>query len=375
VAPERYLVYDLQAMPTMRNCLFAALGAVLAAMAFSSIPAHSQAAPLPLGVIHRRSITPLSSCPAGYYPGMSCFKGEVDDCPSTVNLGFTYGFKNPSTEPVGTIVFLEGGGGTSAYLDPTFPQKYLEHGYQVVYLAWDADWEFSDGTTGTSIKNAACRPATFINYIYENLYTKGGMCAQADSAGSAAVAYSLAWYGSANYLDNVELLSGPVFGNIEQGCVVPHAPTVNVCATGQYGCNGAQWPDPPFYVDGDQGEVGQWSGQHTCNKGATTTQTANSAWKSMSIVDGTNNPSFNYPQTALAGYLCSNIDSVQNNSAAQGEFFYQQFTGPRQTAGYSVTRIDNCNGVEGVSSGTTPQGESGFDAISEHMLSACVQRH
>jgi hypothetical protein len=95
----------------------------------------------------------------------------------------------------------------------------------------------------------------------------------------------------------------------------------------------------------------------------------------MSIVDGTDNPSFTYPQTSVAGYLCSNLDSVQNNSAAQGEFFYQQFTSSRQTAAYSVTRIDHCSGSEGVTDGETPQGETGFVAISEHMLSSCIKRH
>jgi hypothetical protein len=42
------------------------------------------------------------------------------------------------------------------------------------------------------------------------------MCALGDSAGSAAIAYSLAYYGAGSYLDNVELLSGPVLSDIEQ---------------------------------------------------------------------------------------------------------------------------------------------------------------
>jgi hypothetical protein len=77
----------------------------------------------------------------------------------------------------------------------------------------------------------------------------------------------------------------------------------------------------------------------------------------------------------LAGYLCSNVDPAQNNSAAQGEFFYQQFTSARQTASYSVTRINNCSGTEGVTDGETPQGDTGFVAISDRMLSSCIKRH
>ena len=95
----------------------------------------------------------------------------------------------------------------------------------------------------------------------------------------------------------------------------------------------------------------------------------------MSIVDGTFNPSFSYPQTAMAGWLCSNVAKQQNNSAAQGEFFYQQFLFPWQTAGYSLTRIDNCSGTEGVGNGVTPQGVNGFTAISQDMIAGCVRRH
>lgn len=352
-----------------------ALVALFAAMLWCALPALAQRAPLQLGSIHKRSVTQLPACPAGFFPGMTCFDGQVESCPNTSTLGFTYGYVNPIGEILGTIVMFEGGGGTIPYENPAFAQKYLESGFQIVYVTWDTDWEFTDNNRGTSIKYAACRPATFLNYIDQNLYSRGGMCAQGFSAGSAQLGYALAWYGSADFLDNVELLSGPVFSDIEQGCVVPHAPTVTVCDAGQFGCNGAEWPDSPAYVGGDETAVGGWSGQPSCNNGRTTTLFANSAWKQMSIVDGTTNPIFSYPQTSLAGWLCSNVNTVQNDTAAEGEFFYQQFTSSRQTAGFSVTRIDHCAGPEGVPEGITPQNELGLVAISNHMISSCVPRH
>jgi hypothetical protein len=371
--------YDVEAMFRMKNSRYFAAQAAFAAIALittiGALPVQAQRAPLPLGNINPRTIKELRPCPAAYYPGMNCFSGMVQDCSNAADIGFSYGFLNPRGEPKGTIVFLEGGGGTDAYQDPSFPQKYLEDGFQLVYLTWDSDWESTGNSSGTSIKDAACRPATFLNYIYENLYNQGGMCVQALSAGSGAAAYSLAWYGTSSYLDNVELLSGPVFGDIEQGCEVPHAPTVTVCPSGQFGCNGEPWPDPPYYVNADPALVGRWSGQPSCNAGNFTSESADSAWKSMSIVDGTDDPSFFYPQTSLAGWLCSNVDSEQNNSAAEAQFFFQQFTNSGQTDGYSVTRIDHCNGPEDVTTGQTPQGVKGFDAVSEHMLSACFARH
>ena len=348
---------------------------------FSCLPLFAQKAPLPLGTIH--GITQLRSCPDGYLGGMTCFSGRVERCQNDSDLGFTYGYEDPTDELAGTILFHDGGGGTSPGPknrkpsdNPTYAQRYLSAGFRVIFVEWDSDWENSTGgNQGASIKEAACRPATIFNYLYENYYVRGGMCGQGFSAGSGAVAYSLAWYGSANYFDNVELLSGPVFSNVEEGCQVPSVPPVTVCPIGEYGCDGAEWPDPPQYVGGDQNLVGTWSGFNTCNQGRTTSSQAQSAWKSMSIVDGTDNPSFSYPHTSMAGWLCSNVNTVQNNTAAEGDYFYLQFTDPSQTAGFSVTRIDHCDGVEGVTEGVTPQGEVGFDAVSDHMIAACVRRH
>lgn len=346
------------------------------AVSFFSTPTYAQKAPLPLGSINPRKVVAMPTCPAGYLPGMSCFHGTVEKCSGTDSLGFSFGVADPQSYISGTIVFHDGGGGTTPYSEPEYGVKYLAAHYRVIFLAWDSDWEdTSNDPLGVSIKDAACRPATLFHYLYQNYYTEGGMCAQGFSAGSGALGYSLAWYGSASYLDNVELLSGPVFSDIDAGCRVPNPPAVTVCATGQYGCSGAEWPDPPSYVRGEQELVGPWSGWNSCNEGKPTSALAQSAWKAMSIVDGTSNPSFIYPKTAMAGWLCSNVNTVQNNSAAEGNFFYLQFTNSSQAAQFSVTRIDHCHGVEGVTRGETPEGEGGFDAISDNMIVGCVKRH
>src|SRR2546423_14143085 len=64
-------------------------------------------------------------------------------------------------------------------------------------------------------------------------------CAQGSSAGSAAIAYALAWYGAGDstvqnggYLDNVELLAGPPLSDIYEGCEYPRDGAVTVCGTG-----------------------------------------------------------------------------------------------------------------------------------------------
>ncbi len=94
-------------------------------------------------------------------------------------------------------------------------------------MAWQTDWEKVGTGYTPNILTAACRPAGFLKYTHASLLNSGTpICAQAASAGSGALAYSLVWYGNGNggylnsYITNVELNSGPVFGDIELGCEV-----------------------------------------------------------------------------------------------------------------------------------------------------------
>ena len=358
--------------------LLAALPCLFFFLFFFLTMAPAQTPRLPLGVVTKAH--KLSSCPQGYYPGAICYQATVT-CPNTADLSATYGYTNPSGIQRGTIVLFSAGPGTQPQpgQPPTknLNTNYLQAGYQIVQTAWATDWEDTGfGSGAKSIKTAACRAATLLNYIYQTVYDRnGGMCAQGISAGSGAIAYALAWYGASDYLDKVELLSGPVFGDIEQGCMKPNASPVTVCPSGQFGCVGKAWQDAPQYVSGSQYSVTNWTGRQCQPSSQTTSEQNNTSWKSMSIVDGTIDPSFSYPKTAMAGWLCSN---GLNNSAAQGAYFYQQFVSHSQVSDYSVTRIDNCTGPEGVGDGRTPDGKLGLDAISADMTSSvagCIKRH
>jgi len=338
------------------------------------------AATLPLGSVV--DVTALESCPSGYAPGMSCQQATVQ-CPGTADLGVTFGLIEPEGEVKGTVFFHAGAGGTMPFngglnYQLTYLSTYRQKGYRVVLMSWATDWE-DTGLREKSLQTAACRPATLLNYVYQNIHGgasgAGGMCAQGYSGGSGALGYALALYGASSYLDKVILESGPVFGDIEAGCEVPNAPIVTVCPFGQFGCVGNPWEDNPQYVTGTNIVVGNWTGHPICQDRRTTPAKVNLDWKAMSIVDGKTDATFSYPQTALSGWVCSN---GLNNSAAQGEFFYQNFTSAKQTAGYSLTRVDNCRGPEGIEAGNTPAGESAFFAVAQDMLDSvvgCVKRH
>lgn len=99
----------------------------------------------------------------------------------------------------------------------------------------------------------------------------------------------------------------------------------------------------------------------------------------MSIVDdGTNNPTFSYPATAMSGWVCESVQGNQgmNNSSSQGQIFYAAITqnGVQPPQPYAVYPVQNCLMPEGVAgNGSTvpgykpPKVWSGLAAIEDDM--------
>ncbi len=363
----------------MRSPALVILAGVCAAVVLCSAWAHAQSNVLPLGQV--KGPVKSVSCPEGFAGGTACYSGTVS-CPDTSDLGFVYGVTNPRGSK-GTIVFFNGQDGTT----PGFAQfvgAYTTppNNYQTVQVVWDTAWEDTGVGTGNSLKAAACRPATIMDWLLNqrNVYAGGAMCAQGASAGSAAVAYALTEYGAYEYLNHVDLQSGPVLSDVSVGCNA-NSPSMTVCPgnqclTGQQG----SWPDLPTYVDGAENQVSTWTGAlgaNACNSGNQVPQSQYTSWKQMSIVDGLSDSTFTYPKTSITGWLCSKPESCngswcQNNSAAQGQLFYQNVTTSKQ-----VYRVDNCQSTEGVDEGTVPalDDQSGLQAIIADMVSQCSSQN
>jgi hypothetical protein len=160
-----------------------------------------------------------------------------------------------------------------------------------------------------------------------------------------------------------------------------------ICYPGQqYGCSVGTtgWGNSPAYIDTDLRWVQAWTGNLSpaCN-GGQNTAASDPKWKAMSIVTGTGG-SFTYPNLGMAGWLCasSTTDSCgtecPNNSAAQGEIFFSQFTSSSHPAGFILTGIVQCNDAEGVGKGYDPDNctvgtncPHGYSAIVSHMTAQC----
>jgi hypothetical protein len=341
--------------------------------------ASAQSITLPLGQVN----LPIKSvsCPSGYDTGTACYTSTIS-CPSTDEIGFIYGVYNAGGTD-GTVVFFNGDDGEQ----PGFTQYISSytppfHNYQTVQAIWLSPWEDTGNGIGNSLKTAACRPATLMDWLLrqKKVYAGGGMCAQGASAGSAAISYALTQYGAGGYLQHVVLESGPVLSNISIGCnksssVVTVCPG-NQCFTGKQG----SWTDSPVYVDGAETAVSLWTdttGNQACSSGNKISAEQYDDWTAMSIVDGITgrlaDTTFSYPRTTMSGWLCNKPAGChsaicQNNSAAQGQLYYENVTSRK-----NVYRVDNCLSTEGVEEGTVPQldNQPGLQAIISDMVGQC----
>jgi hypothetical protein len=179
-----------------------------------------------------------------------------------------------------------------------------------------------------------------------------------------------------------------VFGDISQGCQVPSASPVTVCGKtdyhgGQFGCQlggGSTWALNPAYIQDTETKVGQWTNDALCANTfpLVTTGTENANWLAQSVVDQSTGgvPTFNYPSTAMSGWLCRSVANsgnppypcaannnnngnyCPNNSSPQAQIFYANIGQNNSPPNYAVYAVDNCVHAEGVEQGNVP----GFDS-------------
>jgi hypothetical protein len=209
----------------------------------------------------------------------------------------------------------------------------------------------------------------------------------------------MAEYGAGNYMDNVELMSGPVMSDIEKGCS-PSTSTPTVCTgTGSdsYCNNGGEggWQAPLNYQPPANGAIDYWTGLTTNRNvpvACTVNTTYNTQFKDMSIVDGITgsgaDATFSYSHTAVAGWLCAYSASnsvcttatnpTANNSPVEGELFYTHVSANP----LNVYRVDGCasnsEGIE-VTGSMVPASvnglascSSGQTVLQKDMVTNCV---
>lgn len=218
----------------------------------------------PLGTIDPTSVKTVSSCPAdsaGGLTGGTCYSMTVT-CDGIAPLP-TYLKVNAATAPVGTVLFLIGGGGSGLYdNNPSWAngyqtvEKVLAANFNTVQISFGAPFDNGAQPNGWlqgpgGVRRLACRYATVADWVYNNpqkinsnssATNSAPMCATGNSEGAGALGYASYQYGLAGKATTgpsqefamIEPTSGPLMTRLDLGCVCNNqvnAPTKGPCTT------------------------------------------------------------------------------------------------------------------------------------------------
>ncbi len=191
----------------------------------SLLPSAAAASPAEMGDFQLMD-RPDRSCPEG----ATC-QGFRVQCPGTGGVARGFLAIHDVAAARGMVV-LHGGGPAARYwasTGDTWAALETLHANQLstVQIRWVAGWTASDGVEAGP-RLLACRPATVVHWVHENLYQSMaidaapgicGFCYTGNSAGAAAMAYALTFYGADEWLDAAVLTSGPPFSDIDGACL------------------------------------------------------------------------------------------------------------------------------------------------------------
>lgn len=201
----------------------------------------------PVGTVHAVKIR----CTQGKLPG-HCYMATVS-CPNLPDMAAWVKMISAAATPaVGTVIYGTGGLGSAIYETETFGPWIMSQlstaGYTGVEFAWPSvGWQ--GNANGMGVRSAACRYATLANWIAQTFGTsKTPVCATGNSAGAFQIGSGLAHYGLDGLLRDVELTSGPPFGNVAEACINTSRAAVSPCS-GHFNTLGVGYDAAVKYVD------------------------------------------------------------------------------------------------------------------------------
>lgn len=196
--------------------------------------------PLMGGVDDPSAVLPLGSY-SSLGQGSTCLPGATDclafevECPGLRRAGRGEIDIREATGPdQGVLVIFAGAGGGSWFREDhpggdAFLVELAERGFTVVQVAWRrGSWLVAASGEEAGTASVACRPATVLSWLHENVYLplgidneplQCGFCVTGNSGGASQATYPLAFYGLDDIIDVVVATSGPPHAAQDKGCL------------------------------------------------------------------------------------------------------------------------------------------------------------
>jgi len=220
-------------------------------------------------------------------------------------------------------MFFQGGEGTAYWshgspLVPPFMARLLSDGFQLVQVRWVDSWLFASEGESVGPALLACRPATSVQWVHDNLYVplgvkrppgECGFCLTGSSGGASEVSYSTTYYGLDGIIDALIPTSGPAHAALAKGCLELPG----------YGYD--TWDSR--VIDDSYGYVGGMEGQGPCNKHD---PSFTDRWNADSVDLGGNN--YGYPATRVH-FIMGQLDKT--GAPAHALDFYNVLASVGQT--------------------------------------------
>jgi len=205
--------------------------ALVAAAGTAARPAPARAdGPWPLGTLQVVS-GQVNGCPREF----QCENMQILNCPNVMlNQYGAIAESDPVGPARGVVVFIDGGGANEWWADvgtsgETFQWHLRDDDHFVIMeLRFAVGWAVSEPGEQTGPAHVACRPATTIKWIHDNVYLplglhpwagQCGFCVTGNSGGASAVAYGLPFYGLDTILDADIPTGGPDHAAITKACL------------------------------------------------------------------------------------------------------------------------------------------------------------
>jgi hypothetical protein len=157
----------------------------------------------------------------------NCYNVSVN-CPDiTQDITATLKVGEPISNTLqGTILFVTGWTGTYYFDGGPEPHRIIGElrasGYRTVQLKWANNWWLADIGIPEGHARLACRPASVIRWVYDNLNQenpKTAFCASGNSNGASQISYAMAQYDLADLFSAIELDGGPNWSRLDAACL------------------------------------------------------------------------------------------------------------------------------------------------------------